>query len=94
MNVRLTLTFDDVARRKIRAMDKRGGKASRGEAMAFTALAIRAMLDRCPEPKVRRPKIVIIEKRASMAVTPPETVEEVRDQNKKIAKVFERKAVS
>lgn len=80
--------FNEEVLRSIRAGDGRGGKASRKEVKMFVEVAVHAALKRLPPPKRRRPKASIIEKRASMAVTPAETVEAVRANTKKIADVY------
>lgn len=91
MNVRVTLTFDETMRRKIRAHDKRGGKATRKEAMVFTVLAVRALLDRCPEPRRRRPRVKVVEQRAGLTVAPAETPADLKAVRAKIARAFGHK---
>ncbi len=80
--------FNEDVLRSIRAGDGRGGKASRKEVKMFVEVAVRAALRNLPPPKRRRPKASIVEKRASMAVRPAETVEEVRAVSKRIADVY------
>lgn len=80
--------FNEDVLRSIRAGHGRGGKASRKEVKMFVEVAVHAALKNLPPPKRRKPKASIVEKRASMAVTPADTLEEVRARRDKIAKIF------
>jgi len=85
--------FNEDTLRAIRASLGRGGIATRKEVKAFVEVAVHAALKSAPPPKRRRPKAAVIEKRASMAVTPAETPDEVKAVRAKIAKVFGHKVL-
>jgi hypothetical protein len=90
MTVTLRLDLSETVLRSIRAADGRGGRATRKEARAFAEVAVRVAVDRLPPPKVRRPKVVDVDRRAGLVASGAETPAELRDVNARIARAFRR----
>jgi len=58
MKVRTVFTFEELQLRTIRAALGRGGKATRKECVTFIDRAVRAALDKAPEAKPARAKLL------------------------------------